>query len=116
MQDPAIPASSTQPSPAAPVGAAGPALRAGDVSKSYGVVKALQPATLELAAGEVHALVGENGLGKSTFVGIVSGTVTPDTGTVEIGGKLCRKHTLWESIRHGALTTPPQCSVIAVLS
>jgi ribose transport system ATP-binding protein len=114
MSDPTIPASS-QPSPAASA-AAGPALRVVDVSKSYGVVKALQPATLDLAAGEVHALVGENGSGKSTFVGIVSGTVTPDTGTVEIGGKLCRKHTPWESQRHGALTVFQDGSVIPELS
>ena len=117
MSDPSIPASSAKPSPAAPVAAAGPAaLRAVEVSKSYGVVKALQPATLELAAGEVHALVGENGSGKSTFVGIVSGTVTPDTGAVEIGGKPCRKHTPWESQRHGALTVFQDGSVIPELS
>src|SRR3954447_20580698 len=116
MQDPAIPASSTEPSPAAATAAAGPALRVVDVSKSYGVVKALQPATLELAAGEVHALVGENGSGKSTFVGIVSGTVTPDTGTVEIGGKRCRKHTPWESQRRGALTVFQDGSVIPELT
>jgi ribose transport system ATP-binding protein len=115
MPDPTIPANSSQPSPAAPV-AAGPALRATDVSKSYGVVKALQPATLELAHGEVHALVGENGSGKSTFVGIVSGTVTPDTGTVEIGGRQCRNHTPWESQRHGALTVFQDGSVIPQLS
>jgi ribose transport system ATP-binding protein len=117
MPDPTIPDSSTEPRLAAgPAAAAGPALRAVEVSKTYGVVKALQPASLELAAGEVHALVGENGSGKSTFVGIVSGTVTPDTGTVEVGGKLCRKHTPWESQRHGALTVFQDGSVIPELT
>jgi ribose transport system ATP-binding protein len=107
--------SKTQPSPAA-APAAGLALRAVDVSKSYGVVKALQPSTLELAHGEVHALVGENGSGKSTFVGIVSGTVRPDTGAVEINGRLCRQHTPWESQRNGALTVFQDGSVISELS
>ena len=70
----------------------GPALRVEAISKSYGVVRALQPTSLELAPGEVHSLVGENGSGKSTLVGIVSGTVTPDSGSVEIGGRACRSH------------------------
>jgi ribose transport system ATP-binding protein len=113
--DPAIPANATQPRPAT-AAAAGPALRTVEVSKSYGVVKALQPTSLDLAPGEVHALVGENGSGKSTFVGIVSGTVAPDTGTVEVGGTRCRKHTPWESQRAGALTVFQDGSVIPELS
>jgi ribose transport system ATP-binding protein len=118
MPDPSVPESSTQPRPAAATtaAAAGPALRTVEVSKSYGVVKALQPTSLDLAAGEVHALVGENGSGKSTFVGIVSGTVVPDTGSVEVGGKLCRKHTPWESQRAGALTVFQDGSVIPELT
>src|SRR5882757_2195373 len=103
MPDPTSPEPGSQLDPVAGA-ATGSALRALEVSKSYGVVKALQPTTLELAPGEVHALVGENGSGKSTFVGIVSGTVVPDTGTVHIGGHPCRKHTPWGSQRHGALT------------
>jgi ribose transport system ATP-binding protein len=86
------------------------------VSKSYGVVKALQPGSFELARGEVHALVGENGSGKSTFVGIVSGTVRPDTGTVEIDGSPCTRHTPWESQRHGALTVFQDGSALPELS
>jgi len=109
------PADSTQPSPAA-APAAGPALRVVGVSKRYGVVKALESVTLELLSGEVHALVGENGSGKSTFVGIVSGTVAPDTGTIEIGNSSCRHHTPWESQRHGALTVFQDGSVIPKLS
>jgi len=116
MPDPTLPQGTTQPRPAAATAAAGPALRASEVSKAYGAVKALQPTSLELAPGEVHALVGENGSGKSTFVGIVSGTVTPDAGTVEVGGRTCRSHTPWESQRHGALTVFQDGSVIPELS
>jgi ribose transport system ATP-binding protein len=117
MPDPTLPQSTTPPRPAAASSAAaGPALRAAEVSKTYGRVKALQPTTLELAPGEVHALVGENGSGKSTFVGIVSGTVAPDTGAVEVGGRACRAHTPWESQRLGALTVFQDGSVIPELS
>ena len=86
------------------------------VSKSYGVVKALQPGSFELAPGEIHALVGENGSGKSTFVGIVSGVVRPDTGSVEINGSRCSRHTPWESQRHGALTVFQDGSVLSDLT
>ena len=49
-------------------------------SKSFGAVKALQDVTLDLYAGEAHALVGENGAGKSTLVKILAGVYQPDTG------------------------------------
>ncbi len=115
MANQTAPADRIRPSPAA-APAAGPALRAVDISKRYGVVRALESVTLELRRGEVHALVGENGSGKSTLVGIASGTVTPDTGTIEIGGAACRRPTPWESQRNGALTVFQDGSVIPGLS
>lgn len=62
-------------------------LNAIDVQKSYAGVKALRSASFELRAGEVHALIGENGAGKSTFIKIVTGAVEPDRGHLEIAGK-----------------------------
>jgi ribose transport system ATP-binding protein len=87
-----------------------------DISKSYAVVKALQPTSLELRAGEIHALVGENGSGKSTFVGIVSGTVKPDSGEVVIDGNTVSRNTPGESQRLGALTVFQDGSVLADLT
>ncbi len=63
-------------------------LKANDVQKSYAGVKALRSASFELRAGEVHALIGENGAGKSTFIKIVTGAVEPDSGYLEIEGKV----------------------------
>ena len=46
-------------------------LRAVDISKSFGAVKALQNVTLEIKPGEVHCLAGENGCGKSTIIKVI---------------------------------------------
>ena len=58
-----------------------------DVSKSYGPVKVLDIPDLELARGQIVAVVGENGAGKSTLMGVLSGTVTADHGSIEIAGR-----------------------------
>jgi ribose transport system ATP-binding protein len=56
------------------------------ISKRYGAVRALDAVTLELRAGEIMALLGENGAGKSTIVKVLSGLVRPDEGVIEIDG------------------------------
>jgi ribose transport system ATP-binding protein len=53
-----------------------------DVSKAFPGVRALDGVSFELRAGEVHALMGENGAGKSTMVKILSGVYRPDHGTI----------------------------------
>jgi ABC-type uncharacterized transport system ATPase subunit len=58
-----------------------------DVDKSFGPVRANRGATLDVAAGEIHALVGENGAGKSTLMRILSGMFQPDSGTIHVNGK-----------------------------
>ncbi len=56
------------------------------LEKSFPGVRALAGLSFELAAGEVHALVGENGAGKSTFVRIITGAETADAGSLAIDG------------------------------
>jgi len=56
------------------------------VYKSFGGVKALKNVRIQVAAGEVHALIGENGAGKSTFMKILAGAIEKDEGTIEIDG------------------------------
>jgi simple sugar transport system ATP-binding protein len=62
-------------------------LEARGISKSYGVVRALWEADCDVNAGEVAALVGDNGAGKSTMVKILSGTTAPDAGEIWFEGR-----------------------------
>ncbi len=57
------------------------------ISKRFGATAALDNVNLSVEKGEVHALVGENGSGKSTLMRILSGALTPDSGTMTLGGK-----------------------------
>jgi rhamnose transport system ATP-binding protein len=62
------------------------------ISKRFGAVQALRDVSLALYPGEVHALVGENGAGKSTVVKILGGIHSPDTGVIKIGGEEVELH------------------------
>jgi len=64
-----------------------PAIRISDLYKSFGPVQANRGASLEVRAGEIHALVGENGAGKSTLMRVLSGMYAPDSGRVEVNGR-----------------------------
>ncbi|WP_345455212.1 ATP-binding cassette domain-containing protein [Nocardioides marinquilinus] len=93
-----------------------PLLTASGLSKRYGAVQALDDVGLELAPGEIHALVGENGSGKSTLVGIVSGTVARDRGELSIGGRSVTAARPAVSQSHGAVTVFQDGSLIGDLS
>jgi rhamnose transport system ATP-binding protein len=70
-------------------GAAGttPVLELSHVVKTFGPVVALADGTLSVEAGSIHALVGENGAGKSTIVKIVAGVHQRDSGDFRLGGE-----------------------------
>jgi ABC-type sugar transport system ATPase subunit len=69
-----------------------PLLQATGIQKRFGSVVALRDASLELVGGEVHAIVGDNGAGKSTFIKILSGVLQPDEGEIFIDGRAVTVH------------------------
>jgi general nucleoside transport system ATP-binding protein len=58
-----------------------------DVDKAFGLVQANRGASLEVARGEIHALVGENGAGKSTLMRVLAGMYQPNRGRIEVEGR-----------------------------
>ena len=62
------------------------AIRVENISKSFGVVTALEDVSLQVRAGEVLGLIGDNGAGKSTLVKILTGFHKPDSGKIFVHG------------------------------
>ncbi len=80
-------------------------LRATSLRKRYGATPLFDGLDLSVAPGEVVALLGPNGTGKSTLIGCVTGAVIPDAGRVEIGGHDLERAPL---AARAALRTLPQ--------
>jgi len=64
-----------------------PLLSANGITKSFAGIQALKGISFKLRQGEVHALIGENGAGKSTFTKIVTGALQPDSGELIVCGQ-----------------------------
>ncbi len=87
-------------------------LDASDVAKSFGAVHALTKAQLTVAEGEIVALMGANGAGKSTFVKIITGALKPDAGQVLIRGKPAHVGNPAEARRSGLVPVYQEPSLI----
>ncbi len=87
-------------------------LDATGVAKSFGAVRALTDARLHVSSGEVVALMGANGAGKSTFVKIITGALKPDSGQVLIRGKPARVGSPAEARRSGLVPVYQEPSLI----
>ena len=57
------------------------------LTKRFGALTASEDITLDLRAGEIHAIIGPNGAGKSTFIAQICGSLKPDSGTVHFLGR-----------------------------
>ena len=76
-------------------------LQMSGVQKRFGGAVALQGANLSIRAGEIHALLGENGAGKSTMLKVLAGVHVNDGGTIKLGGKDFRTGSPQDSIEQG---------------
>ena len=90
-------------------------LRIRGLGKRY-AAPVLADVDLDLAAGEVHALMGANGAGKSTLSKIVSGLVAADSGTMELAGERYRPRTRREAQRAGVQIVLQEPNLIPTLS
>jgi ABC-type branched-subunit amino acid transport system ATPase component len=70
-----------------PEGLKGTVLEVNGISKHFGGIRAVTNASLEVGAGEIHALIGPNGAGKTTLFHLISGLFTADGGTIRLNGR-----------------------------
>jgi ABC-type sugar transport system ATPase subunit len=92
------------------------ALEVEGLTKSYPSTVALRDFAFQLRAGEVRALLGKNGAGKSTFVEILSGTINPDSGSVLVGGRPARLGSPVRARAAGIATVHQELSLFPSLS
>ena len=83
---------------------AAPVLSARGLVKRYGHVVALDHADFDLRSGEILAVIGDNGAGKSSMIGALAGAVVPDEGEVRIMGEPVSLRTPMDARRHGIET------------
>ncbi len=93
-----------------------PILSLKDITKLYPGVVALDKVSIDFYAGEVHAIVGENGAGKSTFIKTITGAHAPDGGTITVDGQTYDAITPSEAKKHGIECIYQEFNLIDVLT
>jgi ABC-type uncharacterized transport system ATPase subunit len=91
-------------------------VRMDNIVKRFGAVTALDGASLEVEAGEVHALLGENGAGKTTLMRILAGRLSPDAGEVWLDGKRITRFAPQEAQRHGVAMVAQNFTLVLPLT
>ncbi|WP_395850462.1 ABC transporter ATP-binding protein [Cystobacter fuscus] len=83
-----------------------PLLRLSNITRSFPGVVANDHVSLDLHAGEVHALLGENGAGKTTLMNILYGLDAPDSGEILVDGRPVRMGSPAQALRRGIALVP----------
>jgi len=91
-------------------------LKASGLVKRYGGVTALDGVDFELRAGEILAVIGDNGAGKSSLIKALSGAVVPDEGSMELDGKAVHFRSPIDARRHGIETVYQDLAVAPAMS
>lgn len=87
-------------------------LRTENISKEFSQVRVLSDVNFDLKAGEIHALIGENGAGKSTFIKIISGVYSATTGRIFIDGKEVAINSTTSSEKEGIFTIHQEINLV----
>jgi ABC-type sugar transport system ATPase subunit len=87
-----------------------------EVTKRFDAVVALDRVSLSFQPGTVHALLGENGSGKSTTVKILSGVLRPDEGSVFVDGQEVHFHSPRQALHNGIAAVYQDSSLVPELS
>ncbi len=95
---------------------AAPLLRMHGICKRFPGVQALDHASLEVEAGEVHVLLGENGAGKSTLMKVLCGQYAAEAGTVTFQGETVAVESPLEAERHGLVMIHQELNLIPGLT
>jgi len=98
------------------IGMIQPILEARNLTKRYGRVTALDNCDFELFPGEILAVIGDNGAGKSSLIKAISGAVTPDSGVVFLEGKKIELHSPIDGRNVGIETVYQQLALSPALS
>jgi simple sugar transport system ATP-binding protein len=93
-----------------------PLVRLSGITRRFPGVVANDQVSLDIRAGEVHALLGENGAGKSTLIAILSGVLQPDSGRIEVGGRPVRIGSPRDAIRLGIGTVYQHSTLVPTLT
>lgn len=93
-----------------------PALELWNVNKRYPGVLALDDVSLTIRRGEIHAIIGQNGAGKSTMINVVSGMVRADSGTISMGGRPAPIESTETAIELGIATVYQELSLLPNLT
>ena len=80
-------------------------LEVDNLSRAFGGVQAVNGVTFALTPGEIVGLIGPNGAGKTTLVNLVTGVVSPSSGTVRFGGRDVTRQRPWQAARNGLART-----------
>ena len=93
-----------------------PFLRLQGVSKHYGGVTALSSVDFECTLGTIHAVVGENGAGKSSLMKVIAGVIRPDEGRMYVDNKMVDFASPSDATRHGIACIFQELSLLPDLS
>lgn len=88
-------------------------LRATKLAKSYGGHLVLKHVDFSINAGEIVAVIGENGAGKSTFAKIIAGVVQPESGEIQIKGKTVEFQSPRDALRVGIAYIPQELAYLS---